>query len=607
MSARVRIERSEGRNRIEVRFPFDRSDVAAIKRVTGARWSAADKMWTVPCTLRVCHELRREFGRRLSIGSRLGEWARASADLEQRMWEASKASDAELLNVPAELSSRLRPYQRAGVSFIARSNAPLIADQMGLGKTIQLLASLMESGMIEGSHLIVAPKTAVETGVWSGDISKFGIPGEVYEPTGGRATRERTIRSFLESDAKTKFIVVNPAMVRLKTENVYNDNGLPIRQSDGKLKKRSFMFYPELGSVQWTTVTVDECHRDGTRNPSTQVAKGLGRLKSQKRHAVSGTPITNRPIDLWGTLNFLDPDVFGSKWAWADQWLVITDNGYGKDIGNIKPGLEEELFRSLSPYLLRRKKTEVAEDMPEKEHIDVWCDMEPSQKKVYMQFARDAEIKMSDMTLSATNILSELTRLKQFAGAPQSISQDDEGNMRLQPDFASGGKRQHVEEIMEELGVIEWQGGKVRPCDGEEKLVIFSQFTSLVEGVVGWLGSLGVETVSITGKTSGPNRKAAVEAIQHGTARVIVMNTQAGGTAITLDRASTVVFLDETWSPADQEQAEDRCHRISRPQSVTVYTLRSKGTVEETIMARLEGKRSVHKMILDDRREMKLW
>lgn len=608
----VRVERDDSYRRINVTFPFDPADVAAVKRVSGARWVKKQKLWAVPLTVRTCKQLREQFGERLVIGSHLAKWAKENIALEETMWRASRAEDAELDMIDDELAEWLRPYQRAGIRFIAMSPAPLVADDMGLGKTAQVLLGIIESDLYIGEHLIVTPKTAVDTGVWSREIEKLWVPGDVFEVTGSRAKREKTIAAFEESTEETKWLIVNPAMVAFKRVKVLDDEGNPVIGDNGEPRVD---LVPQFDALhrEWTTVTVDECHKDGTRNPKTLTAQGLGALHvTGKRIAVSGTPMTNRPIDLWGTLHWLEPDIFSSKWAWADQWLEITDNGYGKEIGGIKPGEELEMFRSISPYLLRRRKTEVAKDLPEKNRIDVWCDMTPKQEKLYKAFAEDAMVKIAETEVSATNVLNELTRLKQFAAAYQDIlGYDDNEKPMLDPDFNESGKAAHLEEIMVELGILEYDGrGRcvaVPYREDQEKIVIFSQFTQLVESIVLWLEARKVDTVSITGSVSGKRRKEAEERIQQGTAQAIVMNTMAGGTAITLDRASTVVFVDETWSPTDQEQGEDRCHRISRNHIVNVYKLRSKNTIEEKIMERVQGKDEVHKYILDHRRELELW
>ena len=587
MTRDIKIEMADNANRIEVRFRYDERDVRTVKNeVVGARWLKKKKAWAVPLTMKTCKELREAFGQRLHVGPNLARWARQWVALEKKMWELSHEKDAELERLPdhmPELVDWLRPYQRVGVKFIAESPGALVADEMGLGKTAQVFCGVIESGMIEGDHLIITPKTALDVGVWSSEHAKLNMPGEVFEVTGTAKQREAVIEKFLVSEAATRWLVVNPAQVR-----------------DGKIPDN-----------EWEVVVVDECHKDGTRNPRTLTAEAIYALKARKRIAMSGTPITNRTKDLWGTLHFLDPELFSNLWNWAYQWLVVTDNGYGKDIGGIQPEAEDEFFKSLSPYMLRRTKVEVAPELPPKQTVDVWCNMKPKQRQVYVKFAKDALVRLNDVEVAGTGVLAELTRLKQFAGALQEVlGEDEDGKPMLRPIFKESGKADRVEDKLVELGIIEYQGNKIVPgpvTDDSEKVVICSQFTSMIESVNDWLQGMGIHAGMVHGGITGKNRKREVDMFQHGDTPVMLLNTLAGGTAITLDRASNVFFLDETWSPTDQQQAADRCHRLSRIHQVMVYYFRSRRTVEEEIMEKVGEKGDVHQFILDKRRELQLF
>lgn len=367
-------------------------------------------------------------------------------------------------------------------------------------------------------------------------------------------------------------------------------------------------------------VLIHNCHKNAVRNRNTSTAEGIYALKLRddgKRIALSGTPIGGKPINLWGILHYLNPQVFSSKWRWAEQWLEITDNGFGKTIGSIKrcsdhhgsefrptacPGcddIEEAFYEALRPYMLRRTKPEVLSELPNKIFIDVWCDMSPKQSDQYVAFAKDAEVRIDEQVLSATSILAEYTRLKQFASAYHDLRFGTEDSMKITP-TSDSGKLVQLERLLEERGVFD-------PPDEQEgepaQVVIFSQFSQLVDLVYDWLESKSVKVEKITGAVNKRGQRAEIQrSFQSGEVQVLVMTTTAGGVAITLDRADTVVFLDETWQPDDMEQASDRCHRASRIHQVTVYTLRTKNTIEEQIMNLCLDKDDVNKAILDRRR-----
>jgi SNF2 family DNA or RNA helicase len=313
--------------------------------------------------------------------------------------------------------------------------------------------------------------------------------------------------------------------------------------------------------------------------------------------ALSGTPVGGKPINLWKILHWLHPDKFTSQWRWAEQWLTIEEVRHSrtathKEIGDIREGLEEDFYKAHSQYFLRRTKDEVLPWLPPKNHIDLWAEMGGAQEHQYKQFALQAEVKIGDHELSATSILAEYTRLKQFAIALNDIEVIDQDKIRPVPTETSC-KLDVLEELLDELGVLEGSDAQV---------VIFSQFTQVVNMVTKWLQDKGVSARSMTGETKSAERTEMQNSFQDHQFKVMVMNVHTGGVSITLDAADTVVFMDETWVPDDQEQAEDRCHRASRNHQVNIYTIRTKHTIEEYIHMRTKSKQNVNRIILDLRR-----
>jgi SNF2 family DNA or RNA helicase len=343
------------------------------------------------------------------------------------------------------------------------------------------------------------------------------------------------------------------------------------------------------------------------QNPSTLTGKAMFNLPSKKRIATSGTPAGGRPLKYWGVLHWLEPKEFKSKNRWAEQWLTISEKehyvrgGRGEKAvtrdfnGDIRPGMEEEFYKAHSRFMIRRTKDEVAPEMPPKQQEDRWAEMTGAQAAQYRAMAEDAEVKISETeAISATSILAEYTRLKQFANALCTLGEPDRsGRVPVLPTTTSC-KLPIVEELLEERGVFD----NNLP---DAKAIIFSQFSSMVDMVHDWLAAKGAPVSKITGAVRPQDRGGIIDDFQRedGGAKVICVTTTAGGTAITLDRADTVIFLDETWVPDDQEQAEDRAHRISRIHNVNVFYIRTKGTIEETIMKKVGKKADVNKIILD--------
>ena len=606
------------KKRIKVEFPYDPMMVSAIKEVPGSKFTGRDKggpFWTVPLDFDSAKMLRNVFGEHLRISKELKEWGWKIVKEREALNQIIGADDVELEKLPLhapEMAEGLRPFQRVGVKFGATSSHPLIGDQPGLGKTREAIGAVLEAGLTDGPYLVIAPKSSLRT-VWEDHlVNVLDRNDEVLVATGSRSKRLETLDLAAEmiENGVPVWVIINPEMVRQRAPKSEVSRGEAEPNSPA---------YPLLHDTHWQAVIIDEVHRGAVRNPQTQTAKSLYKIKADKRIALSGTPVKNRPIDIWGTLHWLNPDVFSSKWRWAEQYLHIKNNGFGSVFcsgrtdsgskcqrceGGIRNDAIEAFHEHLKPYLLRRTKAEVYPDLPPKEYVDVWCDMTPKQKKLYDEFAKRAEAVIGDETVSATNVLAELTRLKQFANSLQDVHYlgDEEAGetwFKLVPIVDESGKVEVLEELLDERGILEGNPG--------EKVVIFSQFKEFVNAIYTWLEGMQIPALRITGDVKDRDRDEAVRAFQEDELpAVMLMTTTAGGVSITLDRADSVIFLDETWSPADMEQAEDRVHRVSRIHNVTVYTLRSRGTVDEYINQIVRDKRSIHNFVMRDRDAIRL-
>lgn len=581
--------------------------VREIKAIGGAKFVGKDKggpYWHLPLELGVCRDLRTAFGDSLVVSKRLGDWARSDLARKEKAATLIRENDATLDLLPQvrpELAEYLRDYQRAASAFIRDLKVGgLIADQPGLGKTIETLAGIVESGMLEGSHLIMAPKSSLGS-VWGATLEQWGL-GEVFVCLGTSAKKKKILEAFQECDAETKWLVTNPEMVRGKVEELDE-----IDARTGNFKKIVVSKYPWMYEVPWSSIIVDECHKGALRDPKRVTAvslQGLPLRDGGRKIALSGTPMKNKGVDLWGILHWLDPVRWSSKWEFAGRYCEIEDNGFGKVIHGIRKDREEELWLELSTLMLRRTKHEVAKDLPPKQYVDVWCELTDTQKRQYEQMKKNAEVRLADGSLiSATTVLTELLRLKQFAIAR--FDDVDDENGKPHGPTEDSGKLVRLRELLAERDIFE---DPVDPAEAE-KAIVFSQFSQVTMMVANALAQNGASVAVITGKFSGfitqhGRQEASREEVQEkfqadGGPNVICMTTTAGGVAITLDRADSVFFMDETWSPADMEQAEDRAHRISRIHNVTIYILRSIGTVDEEIKEVVRDKSDMASAVLD--------
>lgn len=229
--------------------------------------------------------------------------------------------------------------------------------------------------------------------------------------------------------------------------------------------------------------------------------------------------------------------------------------------------------------------------------------MEPKQKRAYHQMVDEAIANLDNGTLVANGVLAEMTRLKQFASCYGTLETQLDSDGYEIPVFKPGfpsNKFNWLLEFLEELGIDK---EKYTPGPETNKVVIASQFTSVIDIFDEALKKKGIDTAKITGKVSAKKREEAVKSFQQDSGpRVFLLNTIAGGVSLTLDRADDIVILDETFIPDDQEQVEDRVHRVSRDHNVTVHYVRSLGTIEERIAKLTFSRDSLQKQLLDGER-----
>jgi SNF2 family DNA or RNA helicase len=352
---------------------------------------------------------------------------------------------------------------------------------------------------------------------------------------------------------------------------------------------------PWLLEVEWSSYIVDEFHLAGLTNANSRHDKGSlffqrsMMVLCERKYALSGTPMGGQPLRLWGALHFLEPKIFSSKWRWAEQWLVIKDNGFGKTVGDIKPEKKEEFYRYHAQFILRRKKEEVLPQLPPKQRVEVICSMLPGQRRQYRQFAKEAELIMEDVHLTATNKLAEMARLKAFASAECTATRRTNGSIKLHPDFARGGKAEALLERLREGGVDQ----------GARQAIIGTQFSEVADSIFEYLSLYGFNVAKITGAVGVKSRRKIIKSFQRGELQVVVLTLKAGGVSITLDAADHVHVIDEDFNPDVQVQFEDRAHRMSRIHQVTVYYYRTRGTIEEEINAMVFQKQMTNDQLLD--------
>lgn len=650
-------ELNEVGDRIDVYFKYDPEAVAAIKRVPGARFVPKEKggpLWRLPLDLVSGERLREEFGVGLQLGDGLRQWGRYERRKERNLASLTNAADAELHLVP-EKADRVaraiaglpipeldlppgpdgkphplmrerppRPYQRADIAMMAQTNV-LNANQMGTGKTLEWLGAIVEADLFNpGSiHLVCAPVRSLEN-VWLEEIDRF-LPDALVFTSEELSEREAEVKEALdyhdheEPNHPPIFICVNPDFIRVKKipeppqefyvedyadwEDQWGNVEVCYRDHKGQQYTYRSPLQRRLLKTEFQTFNIDEFHKAGLGNPTSLFRISCGLVKAQKRCAMSGTPMGGKPIRLFPILQWLEPQSYTSKWRWAEQWLVIDDNGFGKDILGIQPGREDQFYAAHAKHMVRRLKREALPGLPSKTIIDVYCSMTKKQRGQYDKFYRDAEIRIEGERLSATNVLAEYARLKQFANAYCTLEtrtkRNGEKELVVMPTEESG----KLQDLLEKL---DQEGIRKTDPEPRARAIVGSESKRMVDMVVGFLRKNKIKCDALTGETKDSRSILQKFRSNDDDPYVIVMTTTTGGVSLNLEEAGSVHILDETWNPDDQEQLEDRGDRGSRTESLRVYYYRTKDSIQEYIARVTDGKAVTNKNILDIRRLMRM-
>ena len=451
----------------------------------------------------------------------------------------------EPLEAPAEFIGTLRPYQKEGLGWLDYLErfgfGGILADDMGLGKTIQVLALVerrKERGEARGPALAVVPRSLVFN--WLDEAEKFTPKLRMLDYTGRGRPKMR--EEFDDYD----LIVTTYGTVRTDAA--------------------------ELSKIEFDYLILDEAQ--AIKNATSQAAKACRLLQGRHRLAMSGTPIENHLGELWSIFEFLNPGMLGSSTAFKG----LTSASAGQD-----EGARVTLAKALKPFILRRTKAQVVEDLPEKTEYTLYCQMEPAQRRVYDELKahyRHALLKKgsSDLKRSKIEVLEALLRLRQAACHPGLLNPD------------------HAEEPSAKLDMLLPQLAEV--VEEGHKALVFSQFTTFLGLVRGALDREGLTYEYLDGRTR--NRGERVERFQTDPdCPIFLISLKAGGLGLNLTAAEYVYILDPWWNPAVEAQAIDRSHRIGQTQHVFAYRMICRDTVEQKIVDLQQQKRELADAILN--------
>ncbi len=486
---------------------------------------------------------------------------------ENAAWQQLRRGERRLAAPPPvqlapALDAIVRPYQREGIAwlvFLAHNGlGGILADEMGLGKTLQALGFLAQqrSAGAATPALVVCPTSLIEN--WRREALRF-VPDFRVVPVHG-PDRSREFAAARDAD----LVITSYALLR----------------RDGEFH----------AGMNYSTAILDEAH--AIKNPDSQTARAAFGLRAGHRFVLTGTPMENSVRDVWSVMNFSLPGYLGKREDFRDRYEVpITRDG---DIAT-----RARLARRLRPVLLRRRKRDVARELPEKIEQVAYCDLTPAQAAAYRGILEQGRRRIEDAENDGQGrmlILSTLLRLRQACcdlrllglAAQRDDEADDDESASVPLD--SSAKLALLAELLEEIR------------EGGHRVLIFSQFVSMLHLLREQLDERELGYCYLDGSTK--NRQAEVDSFQRDESKLaFLISLKAGGTGLNLTGADTVIHFDPWWNPAVEAQATDRAHRIGQTRVVTAYQLITRGTVEEKILNLQRRKREATAAVIDQDEE----
>ncbi|MGH7918519.1 MAG: DEAD/DEAH box helicase, partial [Candidatus Dormibacteraceae bacterium] len=459
----------------------------------------------------------------------------------------------DAIAAPRSFHGELRPYQERGLGwlrFLDRQGlGACLADDMGLGKTIQMLALLLlerEEGEVPGPTLLVCPMSLV--GNWQHETTRFAPSLRVHVHHGaGRLAGEEFSATAEDAD-----LVLTTYSLAARDREV-------------------------LASVRWGRVVLDEAQN--IKNRESAQAHAVRTLPTERRVALTGTPLENRLSELWSIMDFCNPGLLGAAADFRRRFAVPIERYRDEESASL-------LRRLTGPFVLRRLKTDrsIIADLPEKVEIKVFCNITREQATLYQAILDDmlGRIQSSSGIARRGYVLATMTRLKQVLNHPAHLLHDGTALA------GRSGKLQRLEEVLEEV-----------LADGDRALC-FTQYAEMGGLLQHYLTErLHQEILFLHGETPKAQRDDMVDRFQTGEGpSIFILSLKAGGTGLNLTAANHVIHFDRWWNPAVEDQATDRAFRIGQRRDVQVRKLICVGTLEERIDRMLEDKRALAQQIV---------
>jgi len=467
-----------------------------------------------------------------------GEWSKITMD--RKLQKLKDFSSIDPYQVPSAFQGTLRPYQHAGYNWLRFLNdykfGGCLADDMGLGKTIQALALLQHEHEVKPgqTNFLIMPTSLVYN--WQKEAMRFTPTLKIYVYSG--TNRNKDVSLFNGHD----LVITSYGIVRRDIDT--------------------------LSEYYFNYVILDESQ--AIKNPRSNISKAVRKLSSRHRLILTGTPLENSTMDLWSQISFINPGLLGSKGFFKKHFQrPIEKNG---DEGKMK-----RLNLMIKPFILRRHKSQVARELPEKIENVYFSSMSEDQQTLYDQVKNQYRNKILDhieahgQGRSQMLLLQGLTQLRQIANHPALVEPEYTGE---------SGKLQDMEEMMNNA------------LAEDHKMLIFSQFVKHLKIIRSRLDKHQISYAYLDGSTR--NREEEVERFQNDdSVHIFLISLKAGGLGLNLTKADYVFLMDPWWNPATEAQAIDRAHRIGQDKKVFTYKFITKNSVEEKILELQQRKKKL--------------
>lgn len=474
----------------------------------------------------------------------LGELTSEAGVDGDRQWHAHKKKFSEIITptLPSTLTATLREYQMQGFFWLAQLShwglGACLADDMGLGKTLQALAVILLRAP-QGPTLVVAPLSVA--GNWAEEAGRFA-------PT-------IQVKFFGQGDRQEMLDGLGPFDLLICSYGLLQVEG------------------ERLAKVEWQVVVLDEAQ--AIKNRQTKRAKSAMALRARFRLITTGTPLENHLGELWALFNFINPGLLGSHQRFADTFAIPIERD--KDRERLR-----QLQRLIHPFILRRMKNDVLQELPAKTEITLKVEMSPEEAALYEAQRQSALARLADddgvQEGRHLKILAEIMKLRRLCCNPALV---------LPEAAVAGSKLKVFSDILTEI------------LENRHKALVFSQFIDHLAILRGLLDEKKISYQYLDGSISAGQRRERIAAFQAGVGDVFLISLKAGGAGLNLTAADYVIHMDPWWNPAVEDQASDRAHRIGQERPVTVYRLVMKDSIEEQIVGLHKDKRDLADSLLD--------